>query len=239
MKYLALAMLLAVVQASRPVPRQACDTSTGRGQAVQKNAAAYQQPPNGTRPVEKSDRSKTNKTSSSAPSLRAVERQAKANEDQLTEIQQSAEKTDRMILLAAQEAENGKVATEAAKKSADAAQASADAARESILLTHRPRLHVRDVVISWQALTHRGTCVQKLNESELDDWQLGGAFYIVNVGNQTATVVDLEQFLSFDDFLPLERPCEPGVRGFVTIKLKPGEARKIPFHPIAIGNPET
>src|ERR1700693_5768920 len=120
MKYLALAMLLAVVQASRPVPRQACDTSTGRGQAVQKNAAAYQQPPNATLPVEKSDRSQTNKTPSSAPSLRAVERQAKANEGQLTEIQQSAEKTDRMILLAAQQAEHGRISAQAAKASADA-----------------------------------------------------------------------------------------------------------------------
>jgi len=59
--------------------------------------------------------------------LRAIERQAKANEDQLTEIQQSAEKTDRMILLTAQQAENGRIATEAAKQSAEAAKASADA----------------------------------------------------------------------------------------------------------------
>jgi hypothetical protein len=51
--------------------------------------------------------------------LKAVERQAEANEDQLREIQQSAKKTDRMIELAAQESENAKAAADAAKKSAD------------------------------------------------------------------------------------------------------------------------
>ncbi len=73
--------------------------------------------------------------------LRAIERQAKANEEQLTEIQQSAEKTDRTILLAAQEVENGKIATEAATKSADAAKASADAAllnARAIINSERP-----------------------------------------------------------------------------------------------------
>jgi hypothetical protein len=45
--------------------------------------------------------------------LTAIERQAKANEDQLTEIQQSAKKTDRMILLTAQQTENVKKSTDA------------------------------------------------------------------------------------------------------------------------------
>jgi hypothetical protein len=128
---------------------------------------------------------------------------------------------------------------DAVKKSADAAQASADAARESIILTHRPKIIVRDMVIAWLPLLKRGTCVKKLNETQFDDWQLAGAFYMVNAGNQDATVVSLEQFLSFDDFLPFEQPHENGVRKFIKIKLKPGESKRISFHPIAIGNPDT
>jgi hypothetical protein len=122
---------------------------------------------------------------------------------------------------------------------ADAAKKSADAARESIILTHRPKIIVRDMVIAWHPLLQRGTCVKKLNETQFDDWQLAGAFYIVNTGNQSATVVSLEQFMSFDELLPFERPHEGGVRKFVGIKLKPGESKRIPFHPIAIGSPDT
>jgi predicted Holliday junction resolvase-like endonuclease len=160
--------------------------------------------------------------------LRAVERQAKANEGQLTEIQQSAEKTDRMILLAAQEAENGKAAVEAARQSAEAA-------RESIMLTHRPRVVVRSVIVAWEHILTRGVSVKRLNETGFDDGQLGGAFYLVNVGNQPATVIGLEQYLSFDVYLPLERPYESGTnQQIVAIKLKPGEACKLPFRPKAI-----
>jgi hypothetical protein len=72
--------------------------------------------------------------------LKAVERQAKANEDQLTEIQQSAETTDRMILLTAQQAEDGRIAAEAAKDSASAAlknaQAIVDAERPWVFIEH-------------------------------------------------------------------------------------------------------
>lgn len=167
--------------------------------------------------------------------LQGIKRQAKANEDQLTEIRESAEKTDRMILIAAQEAENGKISADAAKKSAEAAQASANAARESIMLTHRPKIVVRSVVAAWNYIIMRRTTVEQLNKSEFDDGQLGGALYLVNIGNQPATVVSLEQYLSFDEYLPLERPYESGANQKVlNIQLKPGQACKLPFRPTAV-----
>ena len=106
-------------------------------------------------------------------SLRAVERQAKANEDQLTEIQQSAEKSDRMILLTAQQAENSRVTTEVAKQSADAAKASADAAL----------LNARAVVNSerpWLFMT-----INEAKQVPLDTWV---RFGVVNRGRTPAEV---------------------------------------------------
>src|SRR5208282_3443721 len=51
--------------------------------------------------------------------LIAIERQAKANEDQLTEIQKSADKTDKMIEIAAQGAETGRLAAVATQRQAE------------------------------------------------------------------------------------------------------------------------
>ena len=113
---------------------------------------------------------------------------------------------------------------------------SAAAARESIILTHRPKIIVRDVVTAWKALMGRNTTVDNLNANNFDDWQLGGAFYIVNVGNQLAKVISLEQFISFSEMLPLERPYESGVnRRSVNMALSPGQSKRIPFQPVAIG----
>lgn len=170
MKIFVLAMLLAVVQASPPVPRKTANNAASGSHTIQDNAATKEQKPNSPLPVQKPNSAETNKDSSQAPSnpnehitiivqqptsvsgwekayviltgllvlvggigigyavrtLEAIKRQAKANEDQLTEIQQSSEKTDRMISLTAQQAENSRLATESAKQSADAAKASAD-----------------------------------------------------------------------------------------------------------------
>lgn len=82
--------------------------------------------------------------------LKAIERQAKANEGQLTEIQQSVEKTDRMIVIAAQEAENGRAAMEAAKQSADAAVLNAQA----IINSERPWLFINIVTFPANADEH-------------------------------------------------------------------------------------
>jgi len=81
----------------------------------------------------------------------------------------------------------------------------------------------------------RRTTVEQLNKSEFDHGQLGGALYLVNIGNQPATVVSLEQYLSFDEYLPLERPYESGANQKVLdIQLTPGQACKLPFRPTAV-----
>jgi hypothetical protein len=138
MKLIVLAVLLAIVQAAPPVPRKPSDTPAGSSQNITSHGVGEL----ASVPVLHKDwwdRAYVIFTGllvfvgiygvvMARKTLKAIERQAKANEDQLTEIQQSAEKTDRMIILAAQEAENGKIATEAATKSADAAKDSAQAA---------------------------------------------------------------------------------------------------------------
>jgi hypothetical protein len=110
--------------------------------------------------------------------LNAIKRQAKANEDQLTEIRESAEKTDRMILIAAQEAENGKAATEAAKRSAESAFLNAQA----IINSERPWLFIK---IECTRTRYDGT-------GQLID-NLGYSVSFHNYGKTPAEIVGLEQ----------------------------------------------
>jgi hypothetical protein len=124
---------------------------------------------------------------------------------------------------------------QATNEGVSVARESADAARESIVLTHRPRIAVRGVILAWKPILTRMTCVERLNENRFDDGQLGGAFYIVNTGNQPATVIQLEMYLSVDEYLPMEHPCESAInRETVNIKLAAGAACKLPFVPTAI-----
>lgn len=287
MKYLALAVLLAVMQTSAPVPRKAADPSNRASQNIKSDSSSNQSPSQKPQTIVQPISAQPNQDTSRNPAAENTQnpvvvrelppvsitkdrwdrlyiaftgvlivvgilgvraayktlREMKAQretmqgqlttmQDQLTQMKDSGRQTDSLITQATIQAEKTGIAADAAKKSADAA-------RESIILTHRPKIIVRDMVIAWHPLLHRGTCVKKLNENQFDEWQLGGAFYIVNTGNQSATVVSLEQFMSFDELLPFERPSESGVRKFVTIKLKPGESKRLPFHPIAIGNPDT
>jgi hypothetical protein len=157
MKILALAVFLAVTQASPPVPRQTADAAASGSNRIQEQPTAKHESANSTLAIETPDSAKTNKNSANSPTkpdehitvivqqptstsgweiayviltgllvcvgavgigyaiktLGAIERQAKANEGQLTEIQQSSEKTDRMILLTAQQTENVKKSTDA------------------------------------------------------------------------------------------------------------------------------
>jgi hypothetical protein len=180
MKYLAVAVLLAVMQASPSVPGKAPNNSGSGGKNVKQNSSSQQATASGlvaaapridedSRKAPDANAQQTIVVSESAPvskapkdlwdkayvvltgllvaigaygiwmarrTLKAIERQARANEDQLTEIQQSAEKTDRMILLAAEQAKNGRIATEAAKVTADAALQNA----QSIVNSERPWL---------------------------------------------------------------------------------------------------
>jgi hypothetical protein len=121
------------------------------------------------------------------------------------------------------------------RRSADAAGQSARDAKESIILTHRPKVIVRSVVIPWMELLNRRTPLNVLNETELDQGQLGGFFYAVNIGNQRATIRSLDEFMFFGERLPMERPYEVEVgRRELSISLRPGESCKIAFMPKAI-----
>ena len=172
MKILALAVLLAAVQAGPPIPRKASNANAGSNKTVQYDPSNQKTPSSTASPVTSNENQNTTKSPTDAntqetivirelapvppagadwwfrtyviftgalvaigaagifyaiKTLNAIKRQARANEDQLMEIQQSAEKTDRMISIAAQQAENSRIATEAAKRSADAALLNAKA----------------------------------------------------------------------------------------------------------------
>lgn len=163
MRIIALAVLLAVMQATVPVPREAPDNKAGQaskdhaktdsektsstpiGPSSPSQSADTPQHQGSANPANPSNAEKTISVTElpavtvntdwwyrayvmftaalvvvgaigvgyAVKTLKAIERQAKANEDQLTEIQQSSEKTDRMILLTAQQTENVKKSTDA------------------------------------------------------------------------------------------------------------------------------
>ena len=109
---------------------------------------------------------------------------------------------------------------------------SARDARDSIKLTHRPKIIIRSVVIPWIEILNRRTPMKTIASADLDAEQLGGFFYAVNIGNQPATIIGLDEYMLFTDRLPMERPYESGKeRRILNIKLQPGEACKIPFTP--------
>ena len=143
MKFLALVVLLAFMQAS-PSPRKTTETNADSNHSIQDKSAAKQTPSDPAPPVENADSSKANKQPSKTPSnpsdhvtvivqspvsvsrwekayviftgllvafgaagigyaiktLRAMERQAKANEDQLIETQKASEEAGRSAIFA-------------------------------------------------------------------------------------------------------------------------------------------
>jgi hypothetical protein len=116
------------------------------------------------------------------------------------------------------------------RKAAQAARDSVRLTRESIVLTHRPKIIVRSVVIPWMAILNRHTPMNA--GQDLDDSQLGGFFYAVNVGNQPAILESLDEFMSFDSSLPMERPYESGQnRRALGYTIQPGASYKIRFTP--------
>jgi hypothetical protein len=115
----------------------------------------------------------------------------------------------------------------------------AKASVEQNILTHRPKLIIRSVVIPWMEILNRKTPLKVLNETKLDDGQLGGFFYAVNVGNQPATIRSLDEHMFFGDRLPMERPYEAGAgRRITNFRLQPGQSCKISFTPMATRSSE-
>jgi len=97
-------------------------------------------------------------------------------------------------------------AAKAAMKGADAATEAADAARQSIILTHRPKLVVRNVVVRTPESPYGSA------PTGMFDWStpLGGQFYVSNVGGSMADIVESHcmAFLRYIRPLPMERPYE-------------------------------
>lgn len=115
---------------------------------------------------------------------------------------------------------------------ANAAKASTDIAKNSIVLTHRPKIIIRSVVIPWLEILNRHTPMTTIANPNLNAERLDGFFYAINIGNQPATIIGLDEYMAFTDKLPMERPYESGKdRKILNINLQPGEACKIPFSP--------
>lgn len=185
MKYLALAVLLAVMQGTPQAPQKAANASPNAPSTGEITVNGQQS--SFVSGWEKAYVILTGLVvlvgaigiGYAVKTLKAVERQAKANEDQLTEIRQSAEKSDRMILLAAQEAENGKIATEAAKKSADAALKNATA----IVNSERPWMIIELTPISgvpWTGYISFRAWNRGRTPAEITDYQGDFFFHAVD-----------------------------------------------------------
>jgi hypothetical protein len=107
-------------------------------------------------------------------------------------------------------------------------------AKEAIILTHRPKIVIRSVVIPWAAILNRKAPMNA--GDDLEEGLFNGFFYAVNVGNQLATIRTLDEYMLLSDRLPMERPYEAGRhQRTVGITLTPGEACKIVFKPTQVG----
>lgn len=105
-------------------------------------------------------------------------------------------------------------------------------AKDSVVLTHRPKIIIRSVVIPWLEILNRHTSMATIANPKLNSEQLDGFFYVVNTGNQPATIISLDEYMAFIDKLPMERPYESGkYKRTVNITLQAGASCKIPFTP--------
>ena len=106
-------------------------------------------------------------------------------------------------------------ATKAATVSADASERSATAATKALLLTHRPKLVVRNVVIPIPGVNANLTLE-------------GGTLWVSNVGDTTANVLKVHAQWVIANDLPMENPANAAeVPDGPIQRLDPGEVLKV------------
>jgi hypothetical protein len=117
-------------------------------------------------------------------------------------------------------------ATKAAIASADAARDQAEIARKMFVLTQRPKLIVRNVVIK----PPNPPAIRGGIELFQPRYGISGQLYVVNVGGTAAIIRECWCWgIAIQGALPMERPYE-GEMGYpLTRRLTPGESMPITF----------
>lgn len=128
----------------------------------------------------------------------------------------------------------------AAQIAAKAAESSAKATRDSVNLTHRPKVIVRNVVLdqfadglpaSAEAVMDKihGLAAQQMIDMKLET-TLTGHYHVANIGGTPADVTEREEYIDFVDDVPMARPYDVGQAGNpYQCRLLPGESRRVDF----------
>jgi len=132
------------------------------------------------------------------------------------------------------QAKLAKIAAEAAGTNAQAAKEQAEIAQQTLVLTQRPKLMVRNVVIT----APRPPGIQGEIPLFQPRYEISGKLYVVNVGGTVATTQECWCWgVPIQGELPMEPPYEGGMGYPLTQKLKPGESMPITFRNLKeIGN---
>jgi hypothetical protein len=131
---------------------------------------------------------------------------------------------------------DARTAANAANASAEAAKLEAYAAQRMLILTQRPKLRVRNVVVRYPVPIHR----QPFRLFEPGQ-PVSGQFYVVNIGGTVARLVEGDCRVYWtEQGLPMDRPYEgQGVETVVpSYKLEAGQSSPITFQSRNIMGPE-
>ncbi|MFI5098700.1 MAG: hypothetical protein ACHQT6_12075 [Candidatus Acidiferrales bacterium] len=112
---------------------------------------------------------------------------------------------------------------------------SAQAAKESLFLTHRPKLIVRNVISPQVETLHPLASVEDLVRSNAGD-RFEGYFQVANIGNTPAVIQSIHERIFVGDRLPMERQYSSNK--ISEIRLAAGESRRVEMTPVNVP-PET
>lgn len=108
-----------------------------------------------------------------------------------------------------------------AKESANAARIQAETMRQELILTQRPKLRVRNIVMP------------ELRDSHPQEVRPSGEFYIVNIGGAPATITAVGCWVEYlPTGLPMERPYDyesPNCLDPVSRKIQAGQSLLVKF----------
>jgi hypothetical protein len=144
--------------------------------------------------------------------LKNIVRQANAAEKQIAKLDEGLAETRKAAATVSAQAE--------------AAREQAEIARTLFVLTQRPRLVARNVVI---AMPRPPAIIDEIPIFE-PRHEISGTLYVMNIGGTVATTKECWCWgISMQGELPMERPYEHEVGIPLEYRLRPGETLMVPF----------